>query len=68
MQPRNSGKPGSYSNLVFQWIAGIALFLFGGIKLDAYLSLKTPIATWLLPLIFITGMMIKLIVETNKKK
>jgi len=59
---------GDYASLVFQWIAGLAIFLFGGIKLDAYMGWKTPMATWILPLLFITGMIVKMIIETGKKK
>jgi hypothetical protein len=51
-----------------QFMIGIGLFLFGGIKLDTYLNLSMPLATWLLPLLFLVAAIIRMIKETNKKK
>jgi hypothetical protein len=41
--------------------------LYGGKKLDAYLQTKNPVFTLIFPLVYLTGMMIKLIKDTSKK-
>jgi hypothetical protein len=57
-----------YASMGTQFMIGIGLFLFGGIKLDTYLNLGMPLATWLLPLLFLVAAIIRMIKETNKKK
>jgi len=57
-----------YAGLASQWAVGLSITLFGGKRLDQYFNLKKPMLTWILPLIFIVGMLIKLIVETSKTK
>jgi putative effector of murein hydrolase LrgA (UPF0299 family) len=57
-----------YAGLSSQFLIGIGLFLYAGIKIDKWLSLKTPIATWALPLLFIFSIIFKIIKDTNKKK
>lgn len=56
-----------YASLGTQFLFGIGIFLYAGIKVDHWLSLQTPVASWLFPLIFITAIIIKIIIETNKK-
>ncbi len=56
-----------YASLGTQFLFGIGFFLFIGIKTDHWLSFQTPIASWLFPLIFIMAIIIKTIIETNKK-
>jgi hypothetical protein len=56
-----------YASLGSQLIIGIGLSLYAGMKLDEWLNLKMPITIWLFPLLFITAVIIKLIIETNKK-
>jgi hypothetical protein len=59
-------RPQRYAGLASQWAVGLSITLFGGKRLDDYFDFKKPLLTWILPLIFIIGMLIKLIVETNK--
>ncbi len=47
-------------------IIGLALAL--GWKIDAWLHFKSPWLIWILPLIMIVGLLIKLIIETTKKR
>jgi len=56
-----------YAGLTFQFLVGIGLFTFFGIKIDAYFKWKTPVAVWVLPLVFILAIIIKIVVETSKK-
>jgi F0F1-type ATP synthase assembly protein I len=59
------------SNKYISWgtqlFAGILIVLFGGKKLDEYLGFNKPVFTIIFPLIYLTGMMIKLIKETGNK-
>ena len=57
-----------YASIGAQLFAGIFIFVFAGKWLDAKLHLPFPVFIWLLPLIFIIGMMIKVIKDTSKKK
>jgi len=57
-----------YSGLAAQFIAAIALTLFIGFKVDEWLKISIPLFVWLLPLLMITGMIIKIYNETSKKK
>ena len=56
-----------FASIGSQFMVGIGIFVFLGIKIDNSLQWQTPIATWLLPLLFIISSIIKLIIETNKK-
>jgi len=51
-----------------QLIIGLALFLYIGLKIDHWLMTNTPIAVWLLPLLFIVSIIIKIIIDTGKIK
>lgn len=57
-----------YAGLVTQIIVSIGIALFAGIKLDEWLKFKTPLLTWVLPLLIITGILYSIIKDTNKKK
>jgi hypothetical protein len=59
-------RPNRYAGLASQWAIGLLITLYGGKRLDHYFEFKKPLLVWILPLIFIVGMLIKLIVETNK--
>lgn len=66
-------KPGNnllwkYAGLATQFLVGIGLFLFAGIKADEWLKLNMPVAVWVLPLLFITAVIIRIIKDTGKKK
>jgi hypothetical protein len=56
-----------YAGMTMQLLAGIGLFLFLGLKIDEWLKLKTPIAVWVLPLLFILAVIIRVIRDTGKK-
>jgi hypothetical protein len=56
-----------YAGLTTQFMIGIGLFIFLGIKIDNYFKWKTPIAVWVLPLIFIVAIIIKIVLDTGKK-
>ena len=57
-----------YASIGAQLFAGIFIFVFAGKWLDAIVHLSFPVFIWLLRLIFIIGMMIKVIKDTSKKK
>jgi hypothetical protein len=57
-----------YLGLGAQFFVSIGLMLALGWKLDQWVGLKTPVFIWVLPLLVIVYMLVKLIIETNKKK
>jgi hypothetical protein len=57
-----------YASMGAQIVAGLIIFIFAGKWIDAKLKLSFPILIWLLPLIFIIGIMVKAIRDTSKKK
>lgn len=57
-----------YAALGSQFFLGIGLTLAAGWKLDAWMGFDTPLLTWVLPLLYIVSMLVKLIVETNRKR
>jgi len=57
-----------YAGLTGQFLAGLAITVWGGIKVDEWLKIGTPLTVWALPLLFITGIIIKIIKETGRKK
>ena len=50
-----------------QFLAGILICLWLGKKTDEWINFHTPVFIWVMPLFFITGTIIKLIIETGKK-
>ena len=56
-----------YAGLTTQLLIGIGIFVFAGNKIDGYFKWKTPIAVWVLPLVFILAIIIKIVIETSKK-
>lgn len=64
-KPNPSGKYISWGTQLF---AGILIVLYAGKKLDEYVNVKTPVFTLIFPLVYLTGMMIKLIKDTGNKK
>jgi hypothetical protein len=57
-----------YAGLGAQFMIGLSIFLFCGLKIDKWLRIQSPMAVWILPLLFITSAIIKIIIETGKKK
>lgn len=56
-----------YAGLATQFLVGIALMVFIGMKIDNWAGFSTPIAVWVLPLLLITGVIIKIIKDTSGK-
>lgn len=57
-----------YAGLATQFLAGIGLAVFAGLKADQWLNLNMPLAVWVLPLLLITVVIIRIIYDTAKKK
>lgn len=57
-----------YAGLSAQFAVGTAITVYAGIWLDSKMGLRKPIFTWLLPLIFIIGMLYKIIKDNTTKK
>jgi hypothetical protein len=51
-----------------QFLVSIGLCVFIGLKTDKWLHISSPLLVWLLPLLVITGIILKIIKETAKKK
>jgi F0F1-type ATP synthase assembly protein I len=66
MNKKNNGL--KYLSLTSQMIGGLLICIFGGIQVDKYLTFKTPVATWIFPLILIIATIIKIVIDTSKKK
>ena len=65
-QNRSSRSVWKYAGLTTQLFAAIGLTMYGGWYIDKWLSLKMPIAIWVLPLLTIIGIIIKIIMDTNR--
>ena len=65
---RNNIEIFKYAGMGFQFLAGIGIFLFIGMKADLWLRFHIPVFIWVLPLLFILATIIKIIIETSKKK
>jgi hypothetical protein len=65
-------KPGldgmQFIGLASQFFIIIGLSLALGWKIDGWLHFQSPWLIWILPLIMIVGLLIKLIIETTKKR
>jgi hypothetical protein len=57
-----------YAGLSAQFAVGTAVTVYSGIWLDGKLGFHKPVFTWLLPLIFIIGMLYKIIKDNTTKK
>ena len=57
-----------YMGLATQFFVSICVGLWLGLKLDQYLSFDTPVLIWVLPLLIVVSSLIKIIIDTNKKK
>jgi len=57
-----------YAGLATQFLVAIGLAVFAGLKLDAWLKIKMPLAVWVLPLLVIVGVIIKIVKDTAQKK
>ncbi len=57
-----------YASMGTQFLVGIGIGVFIGLKADSWLKLKFPLLVWILPLLIIIGFILKLIKDTSKKK
>ncbi len=57
-----------YAGLATQFLVGIGLFVFIGMKVDQWLKINTPIAVWVLPLLLIVAVIVKIVKDTAQKK
>jgi hypothetical protein len=56
-----------YAGMGMQFLVSIALGIFIGMKMDEWLHFSFPLLVWIMPLLIITGLIIKIIKDTNKK-
>ena len=57
-----------YMGLATQLFVAIGVGLWVGLKLDQYLSFGSPVLIWVLPLLIVVSSLIKIIMDTNKKR
>lgn len=56
-----------YSGMATQLLVGLGLTTWIGNWIDKKYEFKKPIFTWIFPLIFLIGFLVKLIKDLNKK-
>lgn len=57
-----------YAGMATQFLVGLGLGVFIGMKADKWLHFKTPVFVWVLPLLIITSVIVKIIKDTSKRK
>ena len=57
-----------YASIGTQILAGLIVGVFAGKWIDEKLAFSFPLLIWLLPLIFIIGMIIKVVKDTSKNE
>lgn len=57
-----------YMSLGAQFFGSIIIALGIGWKLDSFLGFSSPVLIWILPLLAVVFNLVKIIIETNKKK
>jgi len=57
-----------YAGLTMQVMVALAFAVFAGLKIDKWLSFKTPLLVWVLPLLVIIVMIWQIIKDTSKNK
>ena len=57
-----------YAGMATQFLVAIAIAVYGGMQLDKLLKTGMPLAVWILPLLFITVIIIKITRDTSTKK
>ena len=71
---QNPKKPSStndlmrYAGLATQLFAMLAIAVFAGYKADGWLNTPLPLLVWVLPLLFLSITIYKLIKDTSKRK
>lgn len=56
-----------YAGMGMQFLVSIGLGIFIGIKADEWLNFSFPLLVWILPLLIISGLIIKIIKDTSNK-
>lgn len=56
-----------YAGMASQWIILLLAAVYLGRWIDARVHVKQPLFIWLLPLLALTGLLVKLIRDTSKK-
>lgn len=57
-----------YAGLATQFLIGIGLAVYAGMRVDKWMKFQLPLAVWILPLLLIVGVIIKIIKDTTQKK
>ncbi len=57
-----------YAGMATQMLVAIGAALFIGMKADEWLAFSMPFLIWCLPLVLIIVMLIKVVIDTNRKK
>ncbi|MFT3908475.1 MAG: hypothetical protein QM737_03550 [Ferruginibacter sp.] len=57
-----------YAGLATQFLVGIGLSVYAGMKIDQWLKINVPVAVWVLPLLVIVAVIYKIIKDTARKK
>jgi len=57
-----------YASIGSQLLAGLIITVFAGKWIDEKLHFSFPILIWLLPLVFLVGMILKAVRDTSKNK
>jgi hypothetical protein len=57
-----------YGGLAFQLFVLLFVAVFLGHKIDGWIPVDFPLFIWFLPILFITGMIIKIYRDTSQKK
>ncbi len=68
MDKPNNNLLWKYAGLATQFLVGIGLAVYMGLKLDEWLKLNTALAVWVLPLLLIIGVIFKIVKDTASKK
>ncbi|MBX2931366.1 MAG: AtpZ/AtpI family protein [Chitinophagaceae bacterium] len=56
-----------YANMATQLFVGLGITLWLGKWLDEKLAREKPLLTWIFPMFYLIGYLVKLIKDTNKK-
>jgi hypothetical protein len=68
MNKYNNNLLWKYAGMATRFAVAIALSLYAGIRLDKWMKTSVPLASWLLPLLFIIVIIIKAVKDTSPKK
>lgn len=66
-KPQNNSLLYQYMGFAFQLMAGLALAVFAGLKLDKWIKPGIPIFIWVLPLLVLIALIVKVVKDTSQK-